>query len=402
MIFCFQQDDDEEVTINPKHSTPCRHLSESEISQSTPYTPLFEDMSASFQTVPESPQDLLNKFLIAKDVSPIKHSLTIPWEEASERTKRGYVRTAKQVVEACLEEIAPNDSDMLFHSLYESSESDNTVDSALLKALAECYNNAQHWSTRRQVLSIMADQVTFKQLKHFIPSLTRYCYNIARHHLLLHGRGAVPQVEKSTRIRIPQAKLDHFLSFLTSSNVVQDLPSGEKTLVLSTKAEIKVPNVIRAIIPESIVKQYQGCCKETDFQPMSRSTLCRIMKVCSATVRKSLQGLDYVSADGAQAFDDLVEVVQKLGSDFGKGLLWANDKIDKLKNVKRYLKSDYNPNRKHKIMIVILKAMLSRKKLHTYFCAPKMASLSHTRRILDYRTTLIAENMCTPWNKKPF
>ncbi|CAH3024552.1 unnamed protein product [Porites evermanni] len=151
-------------------------------------------MSASFQTVPdhdtvpESPQDLLNKFLIAKDVSPIKHSLTIPWEEASERTKRGYIRTAKQVVEACLEEIAPNDSDMLFHSLYESSESDSTVDSALLKALAECYNNAQHWSTRRQVLSIMADQVTFKQLKHFVPSLTRYRYNIARHHLLLQGQ----------------------------------------------------------------------------------------------------------------------------------------------------------------------------------------------------------------------
>ena len=235
------------------------------------------------------------------------------------------------MVEACLEEIAPNDSDMLFHSLYESSESDSTVDSALLKALAECYNNVQHWSTRRQVLSIMADQV----------SLTRYRYNIARHYLLLHGRGAVPQVEKNTRIRIPQAKLDHFLSFLTSSNVVQDLPCGEKTLVLSTKAEIKVPNVIRAIIPESIVKQYQSYCKETDFQPMSRSTLCRIMKVCSATVRKSLQGLDYVSADGAQAFDDLVEVVQKLGSDFGKGLSWANDKIDKLKNVKRYLKSDY-------------------------------------------------------------
>ena len=372
MIFCFQQDDDEEVTINPKHSTPCRHLSESEISQSTPYTPRFEDMSASFQTVPdddtvpESPQDLLNKFLIAKDVSPIKHTLTIPWEEASERTKRGYIRTAKQVVEACLEEIAPNDSDML-HSLYESSESDSTVDSALLKALAECYNNAQHWSTRRQVLSIMADQVTFKQLKHFIPSLTRYRYNIARHHLLLHGRGAVPQVEKNTRIIIYQE------SFLTSSNVVQDLPFGEKTLVLSTKAEIKVPNVIRAIIPESIAKQYQSCCKETNFQPMSRSTLCRIMKVCSATVRKSLQGLDYVSADGAQTFDDLVEVVQKLGSDFGKGLSWANDKIDKLKNVKRYLKSDY--------------------KVITIICA-LFESVNTIMRCGTYRTFISRESEC--------
>ena len=264
-------------------------------------------MSASFQTVPESLQDLLNKFQIAKNVSPIKHSLRIPWEEASERTKRGYIRTTKQVVEACLEEIAPNDSDVLFHSFYKSSESDSTVDSALLKALAQCYNNAQHWSTS-WLVSIMADQVTFKQLKqlkHFIPSLTRYRYNIARHHLLLHGRGAVPQVEKNTSIHIPQAKLDHFLSFLTSSNVVQDLQFGEKTLVLSTKAEIKVLNVIRAIIPESIVKPYQSYCKETDFQPMSQSTLSRIIKVCLATVLKFLHGLDYVSADGAQAFDEV-------------------------------------------------------------------------------------------------
>ena len=43
----------------------------------------------------------------------------------------------------------------------------------------------------------------------------------------------------------------------------------------------------------------------------------------------------------SQAFDDLVEVLQKLGSNFGKGLSWTNDKIDKLKNVRRYLKSDY-------------------------------------------------------------
>ena len=101
------------------------------------------------------------------------------------------------MAEACFEEVAPNESDMLFHSLYESSESDSTVHSALLKALAECYNNAQHWITRRQVLSIMADQVTFTQLKDFIPSLTRYRYNIARHHLLLNGRRAVPQVENT-------------------------------------------------------------------------------------------------------------------------------------------------------------------------------------------------------------
>ena len=44
-------------------------------------------------------------------------------------------------------------------------------------------------------------------------------------------------------------QLDHFLDVITSAHIVQDLPFGEKTLKLSTKEEIAVPNVIRTLIP---------------------------------------------------------------------------------------------------------------------------------------------------------
>ena len=64
---------------------------------------------------------------------------------------------------------------------------------------------------------------------------------------------------------------------------------------------------------------------------MSRSTLCHILNVCSATVRKSLQEIDYVAAEGAKAFDDLQDVVEKLGDIHGKGLTWAKDRNEKLK-----------------------------------------------------------------------
>ena len=74
---------------------------------------------------------------------------------------------------------------------------------------------------------------------------------------------------------------------------------------------------------------------------MSRSTLCRVLKVCSASVRKSLQGLDYVLAVGAKAFDNLENVVDKLGDCCGKGLTWAKESNEKFKEAKRYLKGDY-------------------------------------------------------------
>lgn len=121
---------------------------------------------------------------------------------------------------------------------------------------------------------------------------------------------------------------------------MQDLPFGETTLKLSSNTEIKIPNVVRTMIPEQIVQQYQSYCHETGFVPMSHSTLCRILKVCSASVRKSLQGLDYVSAEGAKAFDELAAVIENLG-DYGKGLSWAKSQCEKLKQTKCYLKGDF-------------------------------------------------------------
>jgi len=251
------------------------------------------------------------------------------------------LRKAKQVVFAALEELAPESPEMLLRSLQASVDDDDNVDESLMEALVECFNNASHWSTRRQILSIMADKLPFQALKNWIPGLTRYRFSVARHHALLHGRGTPVAMTKNTRMYVSNEKLDHFLTFITSGQVIQDLPFGEKTLKLSNSTKITVPNVVRTLIPEQVVQQYTTYCQETGFKPMSRSSLCRVLKVCSASVRKSLQGLDYFSADGAKAFDDMEEIVEKLGDEFGKGHTWSKKQITNLKMANRYLKSDY-------------------------------------------------------------
>ena len=111
-------------------------------------------------------------------------------------------------------------------------------------------------------------------------------------------------------MRIEPVKLEHFVSFITSPHVIQDVPCGEKLLKLSTGEIMKTPNVIRTMIPERIVQQYQQYCCESNFQPMSKRTIQRVLAVCSLSVRKSLQGLDNFSAQGAEAFDHLEKLVQ--------------------------------------------------------------------------------------------
>ena len=57
-------------------------------------------------------------------------------------------------------------------------------------------------------------------------------------------------------------------------------------------------------------------------------------------MRKSPQGLDYITASGSKAFDELENVNDKLG-EFGMGMSWAKQQKQQLKLAKRYLKSDY-------------------------------------------------------------
>ena len=93
------------------------------------------------------------------------------------------VRKAKQSVCQVLEVIASGQSDKLW-SVLGNNESlkRSQADVVLLEASAESYCNASHWSTRRQILSIMADKISLKELQRYISGLTSYRFNIARHH----------------------------------------------------------------------------------------------------------------------------------------------------------------------------------------------------------------------------
>lgn len=291
-----------------------------------------------------TPLDHLNSLLTSRSVSPVRCVLRSPWDESSERTKREHTRKARQAISVILDEIAPNDANRLWQAVTAKAGNkcnDACVDDSMMKALADCYINANTWDTRRQILSYMADKATFLEISQFIPGLTRYRFSSARQHILEHGRGAPIQPSTQPRKIVPQDKLSHFLDFITSPHIIQDLPFGGKTITLSNNEVLQVPNVVRNMIPERIVKQYKAYCAEVNVMPLSRSTLIRILQVCSASTRKSLQGLDYISASGSEAFDIVEGVVDRLEENMDLDISWAKRQKELLKLAKRYLKSDY-------------------------------------------------------------
>ena len=125
-----------------------------------------------------------------------------------------------------------------------------------LEALAEAYANASSWDTQQQVLSVMAGVTTFNAITELKPPLTQYPYTMANLHHMQHGRNVPVPTKRAPQIKIDLQQLDHFLGFITSPHLVQDLPFGEKHLELSSGKVIVFPKLICMMIPSHIVMQH--------------------------------------------------------------------------------------------------------------------------------------------------
>ena len=78
-----------------------------------------------------------------------------------------------------------------------------------------------------------------------------------------------------------------------------------------------------------MIEQYSKHCSKDHFEPLSRSTLSRILQVREASQRKPLQGLDNIAAGGAEAFESVRKIVDDL-KNCGASRTWC-DEVQNLK-----------------------------------------------------------------------
>ena len=142
-----------------------------------------------------------------------------------------------------------------------------------------------------------------------LPEITKWQIDSARQHATNYGKGAEVQNEPITRNRLNEAKVDHFIDFISDPIYLKTASYGEITLKLSTGQQLQMPNVKRTLHSCHLIDTYMKYCDEEDFQPLSRRTLFRLLKVCEATYTSTMQGLDNITALGNEAFANLSSVV---------------------------------------------------------------------------------------------
>ena len=265
------------------------------------------------------------------------------WESCPKAERSAVVQKTEQVCQLLCDVIAPNDGEQLFQAVIDQHNNKTEIGGVGLKALVVAYQNAPSRSVKTQILSIYADRFTKKELKEIhkpFEDLSERQIKKARAQAKIEGPGIPVERLPRHRIRVDQRQLDHFLEFSMRPYYYQDVAYGTRTLKLESGEELVMPNVVRTVARCTIINQYLEHCKETGFNPISNSTMWRVLDVQEASQRKSLRGLDNTAADGADGFKDLLRIVDEL-EHVGAAKDWCEQARKKLREGKLYLKTKY-------------------------------------------------------------
>jgi hypothetical protein len=84
-------------------------------------------------------------------------------------------------------------------------------------------------------------------------------------------------------------------------------------------------------------------CKDESLASLGKSTCFKILDKCSASFRKSMQGLDNMKADGLDSFDKLESLIQTLAN-FGLNQNEFKQLKNSIDSIRNYLKFNYIKN----------------------------------------------------------
>ena len=286
---------------------------------------------------------LLNQ-LLSECGSNKKAWVTFSYKSMREHVKTNFLSCVRSILKTITTVLAPDEFEEVFQDAVDTSRRREkfVVDGNFFKVMTgikEAYENPEDSITRKEILSIVAPKITFKMIQDFIRGLTPYRFTEARFYAADTGVGVIgdPPSQISQRFSIEQ--LEHFIDFIVSPHICTDIPFGENCLKLSDGTILFVPNTIRNMAPSRIINQYTAFCEENvpGFSPLQSRSVFKILEICKASCRRSLQGLNYFAVDGGEAFDSLSKIVQdlNLSSALTKRL------CDNLKRGRQYLKSDF-------------------------------------------------------------
>ena len=213
---------------------------------------------------------------------PMRIQMSTRWGDAAAGEKNNFIEKAEEACRTVCSVIAPNDGERLFNEMAQTISTNTNGPTDDLIALMSAYRDAQTKNVKLQVLSIYAYRHTMKKLQEFHEPYERVSLRqikMARAHAKARGLGSIVPKVINHRVRLGTSKVEQFVDFINRPYFYQDVAFGTRTLTLDDGRQVTMPNVVRTITRSTMIKQYLEYCREESFEPVSRSTMYRILEV---------------------------------------------------------------------------------------------------------------------------
>lgn len=204
-----------------------------------------------------------------------------------------------------MELIAPQQSEVLLTEIMQKHFQSDSDHDDYFNSMVASYQEALSPFLKKQILSLFANKYPREILLTAVSCLTKQNTNSARKYATVNRPDHLDDnIQVSSKRQVDKAQ--HFISFISQPQFIQDVAFGERILKLTTSQKIHISDVVKTLIGSRIISSYLAYCAEVSFEALKRSSLYHILMLCSASQRKSLCGLDNTIADGMASFDKLL------------------------------------------------------------------------------------------------
>nr|XP_047137534.1 uncharacterized protein LOC100207340 [Hydra vulgaris] len=303
-------------------------------------------------------QEILDESLRSREsvtevlnASPIKFRLKRKFEylenTTKDKLKRKYVRLENLLKKKFAEAVAPGQEEILIDFL--NSKNVDEINSPLpIEIIRAEKVYKQSDSMGKLVILSLLDHT--KYTKKFIMNTfecTKHRIETARKWHASHKGLAFPEKKVFVRSSLDQTKCEHFLDFIFTSGILHDVAYGITKLKYDSGEKQKIVHAILTTKYSHAIMFYQKSCNENNYIPLSDSSLWKVLHAIKPSSRKSLAGLDDVTASGMNGFQTLQKLAQRFSSksleaalEKGKRYLKTTQTIDQPHIKKMFTKSD--------------------------------------------------------------
>ena len=277
---------------------------------------------------------------VSKNIKPFTYQVRQSVDSLSSVTirqpKRDYQNTIKQFSSFICESMAPSQGEH-WHQLFRGEEETANEIDPKLESIVEAYHSTSNPKWKVFLLSVVPDRYTSKELQ-VISNCKKYL--IDKSHFIRSKSLQFDLMEKKVirRERVDNIRIEFFFDFLFTSGLIQDVAYGTTMMQFENNDKILIPHVVRTMIKTHIFQLYEQHCMKTSCpQPISRSTVFRLLNVCKMRKKKTMCGLDSFAVDGNAGFDTL----QCLVKEFRLDSIEEKNLLQLIKLGRNYLKIEY-------------------------------------------------------------